>query len=234
MSTNPCRPNVSSQAFVLHRAKFGEDGDTFTILAHDVFHQNGKSQLGPGRAFGHDQKTALLTILSGYMQRDLEFLDAVCLAASHQTLVWYRPRQKTTVNLRGTEIDVPMPSLVFLAHKGQLHVAAYKGERRPERDTKLLHCALPNIQTNLGGWCSGGNRLPDMPSQHHIERMEKMFFQSPFTHWGHTRPSEAGESMEDYFTALKGKTRFPISQLEEMGTTLTGWMDVITGRRNRF
>lgn len=234
MTANPTRAALASRAFVLHQAKFGEDEATFSILAHDVFHQNGQSQLGPGRPFGHDQKSSLMSILSTYMQRDLEFLDAVCLAASHQTLIWYRPRQKTTINLRGTEIDVPMPSLVFLAHKGQLSIAAYRGERRPERDTKLLHCCLPNIQTNVGGWCSGGNQLPDMPSQHHIERMEKMFFQSPFTHWGHSRPSEAGDSMEDYFNALKGKPRFPTSQLGEMGATLTEWMDFITGKRSRF
>lgn len=227
-------PAIASRAFVLHQAQFGNEESTFSILTHDVYHQGGQSQLGPGRPFGHDEKAALMAILSTYMQRDLEFLDAVCLAASHETLMWFRPRQKTTINLRGTEINVPMPSLVFLAHKGKLHVAAYKGERRPERDTKLLHCSLPNIQTNVGGWCSGGNQLPDMPSQHHIERMERMFFQSPFTHWGFNRPCENDVSMEDFFTSLKGKARFPISQLSEMGATLADWMGFITGKRNRF
>jgi PRTRC genetic system protein B len=187
--------------------------------------------LGPGRPFGHDDKTALMQCLTSYMNRDLEFLDATCLAASHQTLMWYRPRRKTTVNIKGTEHVVPMPSLVFLLHKGQLSVAAYKGERRPERDTQLLNCGLPNIQSNTGNWCSGGNRLPDQPAQHMIERMEAMFFESPFTHFGYFRPCDADTSMEQFFEQIAKKQRFPMSALSDMGCTLNYWMEFKTGKR---
>ncbi len=233
---NHATPAINSRALVIHQAQFGNAQDTFSILSHDVYHHGGKSALGPGRPFGHDEKTALLSILSDYMNRDLEFLDAYCLASSHESLVWYRPRQKTTINVNGEDMDVPMPSLIFMAHKGHLYVAAYKGERRPERDTKLLNCCLPNVGGH-GSWCSGGNRIPDLPIQAHAAKIEKMFFLSPFTHWGTFVPSEGDDrklKMETFFSGLKGKRTFPISLLSDMKVTVSEWMDIITGKRGYY
>lgn len=233
---NHAQSTINSRALLIHQAKFGNDQDTFSILAHDVYHHGGKSALGPGRPFGHDEKAALLSLLSNYMNRDLEFLDAYCLASSHQTLMWYRPRQKTTINVNGEEMKVPMPSLIFMVHKGRLYVAAYKGERRPERDTKLLNCCLPNVG-GYGSWCSGGNPIPDLPTQHHAPKIEKAFFLSPFTHWGTFVPGEDDGrkiKIEAFFSDLKGKRTFPISLLSDMNATVADWMDITTGKHRHY
>ncbi|ABM21163.1 MULTISPECIES: PRTRC system protein B [Marinobacter] len=232
---------VQSCALVIHRARFGDSQDTFSILAHDIHHTETKSVLGAGRPFGHDDKMSLMAMLGDYRGSDLEFLDAKCLASSHETMMWYRPRSKTVVNIVGHEYTVAVPSLVFMLHKGSLHVAAYKGERRPERNTKLLHCGLPNIQSNIGHWCSGGNRLPDRPHQGQIEKLEDMFFTSPFTHWNpeyaaveDTSTVGSNKQMETFFKDLQGKARFPVSKLKDMGCELEQWMRHITTRNARF
>lgn len=239
--TTDANATIQSCAFVLHRARFGNSNETFSILAHDIHHTEGQSFLGAGRPFGHEEKMALLGLLGEYRGSDLEFLDAKCLAASHETMMWYRPRRKTTVNLQGTDYEVMVPSLVFLLHKAKLYVAAYKGERRPERDTKLLHCGLPNIQSNVGNWCTGGNRLPDRPNQAQIDAIENMFFLSPFTHWN---PDYAAvddpesvttrEAMVQFFADLQGKPRFPASKLKDMGCDLMQWMNHLTSKNAHF
>lgn len=240
MTTQP-EAAIESCALVIHRAKFGKDQETFSILSHDIYHTSNSSVLGAGRPFGHEEKLALMTMLGDYRGSDLEFLDAQCLASSHETMMWYRPRQKTTLNVQGTDYTVMVPSLVFLLHKGLLNVAAYKGDRRPERNTKLLHCGLPNIQNNLGSWCAGGNRLPDRPNQAMIERIEGMFFLSPFTHWNsqYAAVDDPGavasdKGMIDFFSGLQGKARFPVSKLPEMGCDLSQWMTRMTTKNARF
>lgn len=226
------QPCIESQAIVIHRTTFGDERtETLTIAAHDIHHLENESVLGPGRVFNHDDKQSLLGSLSGYMSRDLEFLDAQCLASSHNSLMWYRPRQRTEVNINGDHHTVPMPSLVFLLHKAKLYVAAYRGERRPERNTHLFHCALPNIQDNEGTWCTGGNKLPENPTQSSIEGIERAFFLSPFTHFGPHKPCDENTSMPQFFHSLARSKRFPISQLPEMNVALHRWFTHITTSR---
>lgn len=231
--------SVQSTAIVIHQARFGENETTFSVLAHDLHHTDKGSILGAGRPYSHDDKLALMSVLGEYRGSDLEFLDATCLASSHQTLMWYRPRRKTLLNLRGKEVMVAVPSLVFLVHKSTLYVAAYKGDRRPERNTPLFHCSLPNIQSSLGQWCAGGNLLPDRPYQGQIEKIEAMFFESPFTHWkpefiASETPEryESDSQMIEFFNGIKGKARFPTSQLKPMEAELDRWMRHITRPKN--
>lgn len=232
MSQNP-NAAIQSVALVMHRASFGHESDSFSILAHDIHHTGDKSVLGAGRVFGHEDKMALLHILGDYRGSDLEFLDAKCLASSHETMMWYRPRQKTLMNINGTDHTVMVPSLVFLLHKARLFVAAYRGDKRPERDTTLFHCSLPNIQSNVGNWCTGGNRLPDRPHQGQIEGIEDMFFLSPFTHWNsdYAASNDAEPDMDAFFESLAGKRNFPNSKLKEMGCGLHDWMKHLTSSR---
>jgi len=241
--SNAPQASIQSTAFVIHKARFGNDSDTFSILAHDIHHTSSASMLGAGRPFGHEEKLALMSMLGDYRGSDLEFLDAKCLASSHETMMWYRPRQKTMLNIVGNDLTLMVPSLIFLLHKGHLYVAAYAGDRRPERDTKLLHCGLPNIQSHTGSWCSGGNHLPDRPNQSMIERLEGMFFLSPFTHWNPEYAPVAAadraalnsvESMKEFFAGMQGKRNFPVSKLPSMGGTVTQWMDKITSMNARY
>jgi|GEM_PF-6744409 len=229
---------IQSLALVMHRAQFGHQQGTFSILAHDIHHTGNQSVLGAGRVFGHEEKMALLHVLADYRSSDLEFLDAKCLASSHETMMWYRPRQKTMININGTDYTVVVPSLVFLLHKARLHVAAFRGDKRPEKTTRLLHCSMPNIQSNVGDWCTGGNRLPDRPHQGQIEGIEGMFFLSPFTHWNSayaaTDAAEKQADMVEFFEGLVGKRTFPNSKLKEMGCDLHSWMQHLTSKNAKL
>ena len=141
--------------------------------------------------------------------------------------MWYRARGgKTEICINGRYFKIALPSLIFLAHQGRLYIAAYKGDKRPQQDTVIYGAPLPNLYQH-GRWCDGGNKIPGFPSQNDCDRLEAMFFESPFTHMGlHELPGRA--PMEDYYSALEAKKQFPNSTLKTDDRTLWGWLEGIT------
>lgn len=219
--------NVQSSAIVIHEVDAGRHDSILTLTAHDIHHRDGKSDLGPGRVFSEQDKEELMNVLSSNLSRSMELLSPYCLAQGTETLMWYRPRQKTTINVSGREVRVPLPSLVFLCHRRNLYVMAYRGNRRPDQDTRLFFCGLPNIQSEKGNWCAGGNRLPEQPRQRHIESIERMFFESPFTHWGIIQPMNAA-SMDEWFDDISRKAGYPMKSLQQYNGHLINWFQGIT------
>lgn len=230
------QPSVNSVALIVHSATIGSE-KTLSITTHNVHHHDRKSMLGEGRVFSTRDKQQLLSLLSDNLNMSMELLDEHCLAASQETLMWYRPRGRQVVNIQGAEIEVPLPSLIFLLHRRQLHVVSYKGDKRPNRDTKLFAAGLPNIGCS-GDWCSGGNRMPANPSQKDMEAIERRFFLSPFTHWTADPVKGAGD-MEQFFHDLSKKRSFPVSKLRETQNarhweptaTMGIWMNSIVRER---
>lgn len=239
---------VQSVALMIHKvSQQGINSTNLAVMAHDVYHQGNQSVLGAGRPFSTTDKTNLLEILSDDVTPDLEIIESRCLAKGKETLMWYRPRVKTAIDVHGKTYTIPLPSLVFLLHKRTLYVTAYKGDKRPEKDTKLLLAGLPNISAN-GSWCSGGNSLPAHPNQAHIERIEEVFFLSPFTHFngaaadlGLPDNMNAPEHLTAYCEALEKKRQFPVSKLatvpsrsawnSDSATTMDDWFKHITRGR---
>lgn len=217
---------LNSTAIVIHKAELSNFENILSVTAHEIHHGDKQSSLGPGRVFSNDDKASLAMVLSGDSAAPMELLSPHCLAAGKETLLWHRPRQKTTINVDGKLLDVHLPSLVFLAHKGELFVMATQGTKRPEPDSPLLFSGMPNAYKN-GLWCSGGNRIPDNPQQRHIEQIERLFFESPFTHWGAERPKDSGD-MTDWFTNLATKNRFPMRSLNSINLNLGLWFRSIT------
>lgn len=223
--------NVSSLALLIHKVESGPtNNSSLAVMAHDVYHQGGQSVLGAGRPFNTTDKQNLLDILAEDTSAEMEFLEARCLASGKESLMWYRPRQKTTMDVCGKDYTVPLPSLIFLLHKGTLYVTAYKGDKRPEPTTRLLQCGLPNIGGGKGSWCSGGNGLPNHPTQAHIDRIEEVFFLSPFTHFngasadlGTEEDQSSRKSLTPYFELLQTKRQFPTSKLKPITTRQIGF-----------
>ena len=117
---------VKTLALLIHSVTASETNEqNLAVMAHDVYHQGDQSILGAGRAFTTTDKRNLLEILSNDTSADMEFLEARCLASGKESLMWFRPRQKTTVDILGKSYTVPLPSLVFLLHKQNLYIAAY-------------------------------------------------------------------------------------------------------------
>jgi len=221
--------SVQSMAIVIHQANPGGFGNQIlSVVRHTIHHGENESVLGPGAVFSQEDKNHLIEILTDDTKQPMELLDETVLMRGEETLVWYRPRQKTQVNANGTDYTVPLPSLVFACHKGHLYVMAYQGERRPTHHTPLFMAGLPNIQSELGNWCSGGNNLPAKPTQAQMTRIEEVFFVSPFTHWSRGIPQQADHDFEQWFKTLSRQRRFPMKTLPDAELTLDQWLRKLT------
>jgi PRTRC genetic system protein B len=215
--------SVTSIALVINTASIDRADEILTVTAHDIHHGPDKSTLGPGRVFDLASKRALCATLAGHIDNGIELLSPHSLVVSKDTLIWHRPRKKTTVNINGKILAVPMPSFVFALHKSHLYVVAVPGDKRPNHDTPLMVCGMPNVSAS-GSWCSGGNQLPGEPRQSQIERIEKVFFESPFTHWSSALPKTTG-SMEGWYDELSRKSSFPMRSLPKLNRTLESWIE---------
>lgn len=222
--------SIQSTALVIHHVQDRAQGTNLsTVTAHTIHHQQGQSTLGAGKVFSEQDKQDLIDVLQDKHSAQPSIIDENILAYGSETLMWFRPRQKTLVNINGNELTAPLPSLIFLAHKGHLSVMAVQGERRPTTNTQLLASGLPNVSLD-GSWCSGGNGIPCSPAQRHTEQIERIFFESPFTHWSGAAPKSAKASMDDWFTELSHKRQFPMRSLIEYKQSLGQWFSNLTGR----
>lgn len=224
--------DIQSTALVFHQIRHGSQyryGDSdLSVIVHDVRHDDSQPTLGPGRVFSNTDKQRLAEVLVEDLRVNVELLNPYCLSAAQQTLMWYRPRGRQSLRFQHETLECPLPSLVFLAHKGQLYVKAYKGERRPDANTPLTSAGMPNTN-HFGSWCSGGNTVADFPTQRDIERIEERFFLSPFTHMGSERlPHKGPENMEAFYRWLAGQRRYPSGSMVSSNLTLGQWLKRIT------
>lgn len=219
---------LESTAIVFHKLNTGMHASALSVVTHELRSGTNGPSLGPGRVFSTADKMALAQSLVDDLSAHVELLDERCLVANLETLMWYRPRQKTTVCVAGLEYSVPLPSLVFLCHRGKLYVRAYKGAGRPNGETLLLSAGLPNLYQS-GSWCAGGNLLPSHPTQRDIERIEHLFFESPFTHPGSEPMPHGCKDMTEWFCALQSKRSFPMKSLPTSSQTLGRWLQGVVG-----
>lgn len=206
-------PLIESTAVVFHEIQTGDYSKELSVITHPIhYDRKGQPMLGAGRVFSTSDKQRLADSLGRNLTRDVEFMDTQCLAGGAETLMWFSPRKgKRELCVIDEYLQVPLPSLVFLLHKGQLFVKAYKGDKRPDPKTRLYDAPLPNLYADAS-WCDGGNRLPGFPAQSDIERIERMFFESPFTGMHHTNIGGFTQ-MQPYFRSLAKKKVFPTSTL---------------------
>ena len=218
---------VETTAILFHELHTGDYQSELSVVTHPVASDaKGLPVLGPGRVFSTADKQRLVNALNSEQSAKIEFLEARCIVSNVETMMWYRGREeKTEICVNGKYFKIALPSLVFLVHQGKLYVAAYKGEKRPTPDTALYDAPLPNLYSG-GSWCDGGNKIPGFPSQADCERLEAMFFESPFTHMG-GRDLPKKMSMGEYYGELETKKRYPTSTLHNSGRTLWQWLEGI-------
>ena len=219
---------IESTAIVFHHLQAGITSESLSVVTHDFRQTDTGPSLGPGRVFSSSDKAALARVLVDDLNTGIELLNEHCVVANLETLMWYRPRASAELCIAGVDYTVPLPSLLLLCHQGKLYVKAYKGASRPHEGTDLYSAGLPNLYAQ-GAWCSGGNQLPSHPSQRDIERVQSMFFESPFTHAGSEPLPGGATDMITWFESLQGKRTFPTKTLESSDLTLGHWINRVSG-----
>ena len=219
---------IQSTAIVFHHLQHGMSGESLSVVTHDFRDTDTGPELGPGRVFSSSDKVALARVLIDDLNTSIELLNERCMVSNLETLMWYRPRAKAALCIAGVDYTVPLPSLLFLCHRGKLYVKAYKGTGRPHSETELYSAGLPNLY-QLGSWCAGGNQLPSHPAQSDIDRIESMFFESPYTHSGSEPMPGGATDMAAWFESLQDKRSFPGKLLEASNLTLGRWINRVSG-----
>ncbi len=132
--------------------------------------------------------------LSGFVPKDLLYLGA-------RSIAWWRPAAHATLYFDTTKAAAgdqqedkthaktigkrsgrtPQPGLVFAVTPGNWYVYAVKGRGRPDARTTLFRAPYFNVWAS-GRICTGNVRLPESLSTSALERYERAFFDSEFTH----------------------------------------------------
>lgn len=203
--------SVQSMALVLHRF-----GDNVATVVHKIHADpSGRLVMGAGRPLTSKDERGVIEILSSKKSIKRGFLPGNVLACDPGLLVWYRPPQLTTLNMDGIYAAARTPTLIFRVEENRLQVAAMKSAARPTPGTKIFHSGLPNTD-RLGRWCSGGNAVPSQPVPHDIVKIERMFFESPFTHHGASPLHDDAGDTWDFWQHDSRRKSFPTKLLLNM------------------
>lgn len=132
--------------------------------------------------------------LSGFVPENLLYLGARAIAwwrrPAHATLYFDTTKSaagdqqedKTHAQTIGKRSGrTPQPGLVFAVTPGHWYVYALKGHERPGARTGLCRAPYFNVWAS-GEICTGNVRLPQSLSTSALERYERAFFDSEFTH----------------------------------------------------
>lgn len=177
--------------------------------------------------------------LSGFTPENLLYLGA-------RSILWWRPpapariffnttksaaadqaQDKSGAAMLGKVNGVtPQPGLVFGVTSGSWFVYALKAPGRPGPDTPLLRAPYFNVWAN-GQICTGNVRLPDTLGPSALERYERAFFDSEFTHpnvHGKVRLTRHADGSYAFWRALLDhpKAAFPVEHLVDSNLTLAG------------
>lgn len=167
---------------------------------HSIESKGRRLRLGAGKPATKEASAAFAralgaaSTLSGFLPEDMLYLGARSIAW------WRRPKLAnmyfdTTKKAAGDQQEdrshagaigkragkVMQPGLVFAVTPSAWYVFAVRGGGRPGPDTPLFRAPYFNVWKS-GQVCTGNVRLPDTLSTSALERYERAFFDSEFTH----------------------------------------------------
>lgn len=199
--STPDRAQWELSAAVLIYEASGAAADTGAYATvHAIEHRNRQPRLCAGvpatkeACAGLARALGAASTLTGFIPPQLLYLGA-------RSLVWWRPpapatmyfdttrdaagdqrEDKTHAGLVGKRSGrAPQPGLVFAITVSGWFVYAVKGTERPAARTALSRAPYFNVWSS-GEICTGNVRLPDTLSTAALERYERAFFDSEFTH----------------------------------------------------
>lgn len=224
-----------------------EGAGTHSVYAtvHPVQHVGREWRLGDGAPATKEACAKLArslgaaATLSGFTPENLLYLGA-------RSILWWRPPSSARVFFNTTKSAAadqpkdetgaallgkcngvtPQPGLVFGVTAGRWFVYALKDAARPGPATALLRAPYFNVWAN-GQICTGNVRLPDTLGPSALERYERAFFDSEFTHpnvHGKARLTNYQKGSYAFWRAMLDlrQTNFPVELLVDVKLTLEG------------
>jgi PRTRC genetic system protein B len=177
---------------------FNSSRETCAATIHEAATSNHKQVIGPGQPVTVEALESLAISLGRKLDSCLlpERVLSVSLARmawwcpAGRRRIWFNPASKNEeglVKLNGKV--VAHPNLLFCAggrRYGGLRVLAMADCARPTLQTKLFRAPYWNLDGD-GHMCEGNVKMPDIISPSMVDKYEKAFFESSFSHshWGH-------------------------------------------------
>lgn len=189
-----------SAAVLVYEADGGGRDTSAYATVHPVRPHGHGLRLGAG-APATKEACAVLARALGAASTLTGFIPPQLLYLGARSLIWWRApapatmyfntakpfaadqrEEKSGARLIGKRSGrAPQPGLVFAVTPSGWHVHAVKGAVRPGPESDLFRAPYFNVWAN-GGICTGNVRLPDHLSTGALDRYERAFFDSEFTH----------------------------------------------------
>ncbi len=203
------------------------EGRRSFITRHDVLAQKqGPPVLGVAQPLTTAFVENLTESLGG--SASAEVLSENILAKSERMIAWWTPRRRRQMFYENSEgkmqtlngMHFPQPPLVWKVIHGGLFIRALAENKRPKAETKLAVAPFWNISDD-GSVCLGSMRCPGSASVASVERWEKGFYESAFTHANVGRLTRDEGGHDALWGELAGKRRpFPTESLIQLPQTL--------------
>lgn len=170
----------------------GHSNRTFATI-HPVLVANGQAVMKAGRpANTADLKDLVNSLLSRgeTSQASMQWNESMVLAQGLGRTIWYTPPQVRTLHFKCSQhvkphFDgagrCPLPGLVWMQMENSLFLWAFKGQERPNQDTKLFQAPLFNVW-GRGQVCWGSSARVSNDQVGDPKAWEKAFFESAFSH----------------------------------------------------
>jgi PRTRC genetic system protein B len=223
----------NNRIFALKQAVlvYQEGNRAFTTLHEVKSRPNGPSYLCAGQSVTTGFLETLAKGLGASMAA--EVLPENVLARTPGLIAWWSRAQarlmffgdgdSKTRHLNGK--NYPHPALVLMIRGRELFVRAFRENRRPKSDTRLMNAPYWNTDAQ-GRVCLGSMRVPDDVSVSSLRGWEEAYFFSEFTHpSGAVPPTNDRHGFLGLWSSLIKRKRFPVRFLADSKQTLQGWFE---------
>lgn len=214
---------ITSHAIIIHSDKSGRNVD---VVAHDILKTRNGFTLGAGRAFGINEQTALVSILSGSNDHKPHFISNNILCNHRELLIWWKPEHDgemvVKIGSKFERIKFKYPALVFIATSEELRVGTVGHNKRPDEDDYLYYAPVMCQSSDLS-ICEGNMTIPKNPSTQNIGKYEEFFFEGAGTHYSFAtlKGIEEEEDFISYIKTLIGK-KLPRKMLVRSHYSISG------------
>jgi PRTRC genetic system protein B len=203
------------------------------LTVHNVVHESDGARLEEGQLVTPQMLVELMTSLGRSVP--LEILPERVIARTTDTVVWWAPARRNIMFFsdRGADAALkkmngkiyPHPALLFKVSGTHLWLRALRQNERPKPETRL--CIAPYWNTyDDGAVCIGSMRIPQDKSVAVIDRWERSFFQSEFTHASGTQHHTSyGRGVLGLWQHVRGKKQFPTKYLIEVKQSLAEFVN---------